>query len=85
MADISGITDFSASQGWVEKFRARHGLTLPRLSGEADSVDMGVVTADLRKLLEEYDPNDVYNGDETGLFFKYERRTHSNLSLTASA
>ncbi|XP_043469542.1 tigger transposable element-derived protein 4-like [Leptopilina heterotoma] len=68
-----GIQDFSASNGWFEGFKRRHDIVFKTLSGESKSVDVRVCnqwTKDLPNLLTEYDPEDIYNADETGLFFK---------------
>lgn len=66
-------TDFKASNGWLEKFRIRHGIQYRLICGESAAVDP--VTVDdwkqrLPSIIDEYSPNDVYNADETGLFFK---------------
>lgn len=37
------IENFSVSQGWIEKFKNRHGLTTRVLSGESASVNEGTV------------------------------------------
>ena len=65
--------DFKASNGWLEKFRIRHGIHHRIISGESATVD--VTTVDewkkrLPSIIDNYDPNDIYNADETGLFFK---------------
>jgi hypothetical protein len=81
MAAAAGVHDFTASNGWAETFRNRHKLTRVRLCGEANSVDTEVVTKgqeDFAKILERFKPEDTYNGDETGLFFKYVPCYHSS-------
>lgn len=68
-----GIQNFSASNGWLEGFKRRHDISFKKAAGESKSVDQGVCnqwTEDLPNLLTEYHPNDVYNADETALFFK---------------
>ncbi|KAH7959750.1 hypothetical protein HPB49_013539 [Dermacentor silvarum] len=37
VADVLGIDDFSASNGWISRFRARHGITYRQVNGEAAS------------------------------------------------
>lgn len=64
---------FKASNGWLEKFKNRHSLTFRVLSGEANQVDPVTVEEwkrRLPKLLESYAETDIYNADETSLFFK---------------
>lgn len=64
---------FSPSGGWVSRFKARHGISLRNLHGEAASVDLSVVTTartSIKETLAKYSPQDVYNIDETGLFYR---------------
>ena len=68
--------DFKASWHWFERFRAHHGLKKVLLHGEGAQVekdDPQLLTElnDLYALIEQYDPENVYNMDETGLFFAY--------------
>jgi hypothetical protein len=63
---------FSASSGWLSRFKERDGLVFKKLVGEC--ADVRVKTTDawlesLPSLLEGYEPRYVYNADETGLFF----------------
>lgn len=63
------------SHGWLDRFKKRHGLKQIKKHGEDASADHAAATAaipQLRKLLEEYDLRDIYNMDETGLFYRYE-------------
>lgn len=65
--------DFKASNGWLEKFRIRHGIQHRIICGEAAAVDPTTVDEWKKRLLsiiDKYDPNDIYNADKTGLFFK---------------
>jgi hypothetical protein len=66
------IDFFSASSGWLSRFKDRHGLVFKKLAGE--SVEISVKSTDawlesLPSLLEGHEPCDVYNTDEMGLFF----------------
>ena len=61
------------SIGWLEGFKARHSIKIYRLYGEAGTGDMIVVEEELqeiRETLQPYDNEDVYNMDESALFWK---------------
>ena len=67
-----GKDDFKASNGWLDRFKSRHNIGNAKLCGERADVDP--VTVDswkdrLPEITEYYTPNDIYNLDETGLFF----------------
>ncbi|CAG8731540.1 22072_t:CDS:2 [Cetraspora pellucida] len=69
-AQMLEIPDLKFSQGWLYKFKKRYGLGRVKKHGEDASMDDAVVAAaipKLKELLEEYDPKDIYNMDETGL------------------
>lgn len=66
--------DFTCSRSWIERFKKRHCISAGKVVGESASVDMNVVSdwfctiwPDLRN---NYDSNDIFNADETGLFYK---------------
>jgi transposase len=64
---------FKASNGWLEKFRFRHAISFRRIRGECASVDNSTTeewTQRLPTLLDGYDEKDVFNADETGLFYR---------------
>lgn len=68
------LPDFQASTGWLDKFKQRHGLLQKTICGESADVHEEDCTAwketILSKLLKDYNPKDIFNADETGLFFK---------------
>ena len=66
--------DFQCSSSWITRFRQRHNIVFGKISGESSSVPVGVsenwlehVWPDLRK---NYADCDIYNADETGLFYR---------------
>jgi hypothetical protein len=66
------IHNFSASSGWVSRFKDRHGPVFKKLVGESAEVSGESTDAwleSLPSLLGGYEPRDAYNADETGLFF----------------
>ncbi|UYV75599.1 hypothetical protein LAZ67_13000702 [Cordylochernes scorpioides] len=69
-----GQDNFEASNGWLEKFKARRNIDFKRLHGEAGSVDANSIATwkggIIPSLLAKYSPQDIFNADETGLFYK---------------
>ncbi|CAF1281361.1 unnamed protein product [Adineta ricciae] len=71
--EMDRASSFKASNGWLERFRARHNIQFRVISGEGASISPITVDdwkARLPKILEGYHPANIYNCDETGLFFK---------------
>ncbi|XP_021928999.1 tigger transposable element-derived protein 6-like [Zootermopsis nevadensis] len=72
--------DFSASNGWLDRFRKRNNISLHVLSGESASADLQAAEDWKRKLpslLLGYAEEDIFNADESGLFY----RQHPTRSL----
>jgi hypothetical protein len=68
-----GHDDFSASNGWLESWKTRHNVKLAVLSGESAGVNEETCqdwTKRLPGLIEGYKPEDIFNADETGLFYR---------------
>lgn len=66
---------FKASEGWLHRFKERFGIRQLSLSGEKLSADEEAATLfcdELRTVMTErnYSLDQVYNCDETGLYFK---------------
>lgn len=67
--------DFKASDGWLERFRTRYGIRFLKISGEKLSSQPELVEPFKQKLMTkinelELDLSQVYNADETGLYWK---------------
>lgn len=67
--------DFNASEGWLYKFKRRHGMRFLKVCGEILSSDTATITPFIHKLrakMQEMNITDsqLYNGDESGLFWK---------------
>ena len=65
--------DFKFSSGWLSKFKKRHGLKQVKKHGEAASADNAAIVKTIPKLkeiLKSYDLKDIFNMDETGLFYR---------------
>ena len=63
------------TNGWIYKFKQRNGLRKVNYSGEANSAPLATLSEErsrLQKLLANYNREDIYNANETGLFFRME-------------
>jgi hypothetical protein len=61
------------SNDWLSRFKKRYGIRQHTLHGEAGSVDVNYVNTQretLHKNLRPYASKDIYNGDESALFWK---------------
>ncbi|XP_053406646.1 tigger transposable element-derived protein 4-like [Mercenaria mercenaria] len=68
-----GVNDFKASNGWLESFLKRNNIVFKTMSGERGDVDKTVVQDwkdKLPSLCEGYEPENIFNMDETGLFYR---------------
>jgi hypothetical protein len=77
LAEIAKVNDFKGTNGWLEKFKKRFNIRSKFLHGDAADADMHGVEHSQRSmpaLITElgYSKEDVYNFDETGLYFKAE-------------
>lgn len=73
-----GITNFKGSNGCLVKFLKRQKMSFKKLCGKSASVDTAV-TSEWQKnvlpgLVENYEPRDIFNADETGLFYNRENQ-----------
>ena len=81
MLGISEGSSFMYSDGWLARFKKRHNLQLYKIVGESGSVSVELI-AKSRKEVREYILNwikkggkleNIFNLDETALFFKLQR------------
>uniref|UniRef100_A0AAV1T968 HTH CENPB-type domain-containing protein n=1 Tax=Peronospora matthiolae TaxID=2874970 RepID=A0AAV1T968_9STRA len=96
-AGSMGVSEenISFSHGWLHKFQQRHKLRAVRIHGESGSADMGALEEALphiKAVVAGYAPRDVYNMDETGLFYSMtpdktiaQQETRITVALTANA
>ncbi|GES93226.1 tigger transposable element-derived protein 6-like [Rhizophagus clarus] len=70
------IEDFYYSEGWLGGFKKRYGLRQFKKQSEAASTPSAESIKNdcraLQQLLTPYNSEDIWNGDETGLFWKME-------------
>lgn len=67
------IENFVCSEGWLNRFKDRHGIAFRAISGESGCVPNANVVEwkkDLHILIKDYEAKNIFNVDETGLFYK---------------
>lgn len=73
IANRLNIEGFTASNGWIDRFKKRHNVVYRSICGESQSVDLDIAEdwkqTDVPTLITDYAPRDIFNADETGLFF----------------
>ncbi|UYV80695.1 BRWD3 [Cordylochernes scorpioides] len=67
--------NFAYSRGWLQRFKGRFHISQRRLCGEGASISPAIIDEHLTNLNSMlansgYDPANIYNADETGLFFQ---------------
>ncbi|CAM2718828.1 unnamed protein product [Rotaria socialis] len=65
--------EFKVSDGWLDGFRTRYNTNFRVISGESRAVNQDIITdwkTRLHNTIEHYDPVEIFNCDETGLFYK---------------
>lgn len=69
-----GKMDWECNDGWLSRFKTRHNIVFKNVCGESESVDTANLDqwteSVLRKKIRQYRPCDVFNADETGLFWR---------------
>lgn len=74
LAKDLGYHEFVATNGFIERFKQRRGINCQSVCGESKSVDQTIIddwkTEKLPLMTRDYAPCDIYNVDETGLFYK---------------
>lgn len=68
-----GDSEFTMSNGWLDRFKKRFNIRSKVISGEAGGVREEIVTSwqeRLPNILSGYSPENIFNKDETGQFFR---------------
>ena len=71
--ELEKLSTFEASSGWVKNFKKRYGIKSRLLHGESEGIDSEkeqLAREELRKETSSYLPDNIFNADETGLFFR---------------
>lgn len=65
---------FVCSNGWLARFKARYNISTKIVSGEAVAADTSGgehwKNVTLKQILAKYAPEDIFNKDESALFYK---------------
>ncbi|XP_045117287.1 tigger transposable element-derived protein 2-like [Portunus trituberculatus] len=74
-AELDLQYDCKYSQGWLQKFKTRHGITLHRICGEKSIADKDAATKFVNEFAqfiaqEKLTPEQVCNADETALYWR---------------
>ncbi|POM60260.1 hypothetical protein PHPALM_30901 [Phytophthora palmivora] len=70
--ELCDAWELSFWDGWLTAFQKRHGLRYRQRHGEAASADVAAVhigRQNLQDITDLYDPQDIYNMDDTGLCY----------------
>lgn len=74
-AELLNKTDFKASEGWLSGFKERHNVKEYVKHGEAGSApisELPTYREQIKSITSQYQLSDIFNADETGLFWKLE-------------
>ncbi|XP_012559841.2 tigger transposable element-derived protein 4-like [Hydra vulgaris] len=73
-AERMNVTNFYASDGWLDRWKKRYNISFKMVSGEANACTSEMVApgeeTKLPTILSKYKLNQVYNSDEFGLFYR---------------
>ncbi|OAF69509.1 hypothetical protein A3Q56_02730 [Intoshia linei] len=64
-----GQENFTASTGWLDKFKKRHNIKYKSLKGEANFVNINLIDKfkeDFKTLSKNYDKKNIFNCDKAG-------------------
>lgn len=85
----SQMKQFQASNGWLQKFVKRNSIKNVKMKGECASADeeaASLYPVEFAKIVEQggYSPHQVFNADESGLFWKRTPNTTYTIENSAS-
>jgi hypothetical protein len=74
LATKLGKDDFIATDGWFSRWKKRENIVYRRVQGEQKDADVSAaeiwIQEEWPKIVSEYSPDDIYNADETGLYYR---------------
>lgn len=79
------IEDLKASNRWIGGFKQQNSVVYKTVLGQCNNVDFRTVEEwqkeELLKINEGYECKDIYNADETGMFFRLPPNTTPSLKV----
>ena len=73
-SELEPTVPWSCSNGWLSRWKKHHNITFRAICGENASVDLSVCDEwkelTLRSILQRYSAENVFNADETGLYWR---------------
>lgn len=80
------IDNFKASNGWLDKFKTRHKIEFKSVSGESSGAnEFAGWCSKIAEIIGSYEPVNIFNVDETGLFYRALPNKTSSLKEEACA
>ncbi|XP_006882444.1 PREDICTED: tigger transposable element-derived protein 6-like [Elephantulus edwardii] len=72
MAKFLKVDGFSASNGWLQSFKKKHGITSSVACEQSNEFEKDIQSwfTKLKEIIRGYDPKDIANADETALFYR---------------
>ena len=74
LAKLYDIDDFTGGESWLRRFKLRYNVAWKKQHGEKQSADVDAaeswVEEKLPELIENYEEDDIFNADETGLYWR---------------
>ncbi len=68
------VSDFCASNGWLDRYKQRHRISFHQISTESESACLVTIvewlTVIIPHLTKGYEARNIFNADECALFFK---------------
>ena len=65
--------DFQYSNGWINNFKKRFGIKRYAINGESGGISQESIANEslkIQNMLKEFELDNIYNMDETGLFYR---------------
>jgi hypothetical protein len=74
LTELLSDKEFTCIAGWIDRYKLHHNISCGKVSGEAGAVNCETTAEWLStiwpKMREGYSDSNIFNADETGLFFR---------------